>query len=215
MLLELQFRNSSLEEEYLNKFFKIGYDSLVDQLIIYPYLLKHAHQLDMSKIGVAVDYPFGVQLPKSRQQQVLSCAKLGVSSIELIINQSLIVNNQFGEIMEELQICKKICDDNNVILRPVIDYKDLEVEDIVYLCQELTNISIFSLVTSTMVYTDTPIDNIILCQAITRNTAVSPITASNMWIDRHWKLAENAGINTFRTNSTRFVANLQKTVYNS
>jgi hypothetical protein len=124
-------------------------------------------------------------------------------------------NGEYGNILKELKTFSKLKNDYNVIIRVVLDYTVSSQEDIELLALELPEYDISTIVSSTMMYSDNPVDNIIFSQNISSKSSIGVVAASNMWLQRHHKLCSNAGLFGFRSNSINFLSSLQKMVYNN
>lgn len=217
MLCEYQIQNKDFSTKDIDLAVKLVENGTIDNIVIQPYLLseKEKYAEILAETSVLIDYPFGLQLNKSREFEVITAAKHGISSIDIVLNQHLLNSGHYGLILKELTTLSKIKKDYNLVIRVLLDYTASTEDDILTLAYELPEVDIETVVSSTMMYSDTPVDNIIFSQNISSKTNISVIAASNMWLPKHHKLCKNAGVSGFRSNSIHFLSNLQKMVYNN
>lgn len=217
MLCEFQLQNKDFSTTDMDLATKLLDESIIDTVVIHPFLLsyKEKYQYLLPATSVLIDYPFGLQLSKQREFEVIMAVKQGVSSVDITINQIMLNNGEYGNILKELKTFSKLKSDYNVIIRVIVDYTLSTQEDIEMLALELPEYDISTMISSTMMYTDNPVDNVIFSQNISSKSSIGVVAASNMWLPRHHQLCSNAGLFGFRSNSINFLSKLQKMVYNN
>lgn len=214
MIIEISINKKLYDKNELTKLFDLASEDFIDMIVTPFFYLQYTEYIQTPKIGIYIDYPFGLSDRSAREQEIIRAIKKGACCLDVCINSNLIHENRFIEIIEEFQIYKKICNNSNVILRPVIEPKDLYYKDIIFLSQLLAKEEFTTIVLSTMLYFEEPVDNLILAGNL-EQSSIQSIVCANFNSEHQFNLIKNAGIYGIRSSSYNFLSKIKKMVYNN
>jgi len=152
-------------------------------------------------LGTIIDYPFGLSDFLSREDAVKRAIKAGARSIEIVCPNHPLCNRKYDRFRIEIDCIKKICIDNMVDLRYIIDYKTYtfnlmhKVADILYLKKLPT------IYPSTSFSLDSISDNILVSMMLKKkNPNINVIITGQAWTDKQIDLIlSNNEISIYKT----------------
>jgi len=153
-------------------------------------------------LSCPVDYPDGLSDTKHRQHQTITAIRKGANCIDLVINPIYLLNEQRNVIYSDIETQSKICKDNNILLRIMLEYRHFSKEtyyDLIRLCRILKIKYIFP---STGNFADDYEDNLIMGKMINSiYSGVKVITNGNIWKKEQYELIKRSGIYGIRLKS--------------
>lgn len=204
MYIELNYYNKTMSEsEVIDNVFKgLRYD-IKGINVGQNYLQKIASVLpDGILLSCPIDYPYGLSDTKTRQQQTISAIRRGANCIDLVVNSVYIINDQRDKLMLDLRAHQEICKQNNVLLRVMLEYRQIE-DNAIYaetlkICKILRLKYIFP---STGHFADDLTDNIIVAKMINSQYSASKVICNgNLWLKSQYEFVQKSGIYGIRLN---------------
>ena len=172
----------------------VGYSSRVK-----PYF-KHESIKTLTRLGAMIDYPRGDSPTPVKLHGILQAIQNECDLIDVVINHSFILNNDFVNFLKDITTCVTVCTQNNVELRFIVDYKLFDIETYAGLCLYIKNkTGISTIVSSTGVFADDPIENVIACAECTKH-GIKMICYSTMLSKQHIQLLIDSKIFAGRFN---------------
>jgi deoxyribose-phosphate aldolase len=168
MQLELNLLDQTKsEKDIITKFFT-GTGNGINTVFVAPYYAgKLKALLGTVKIACPVDFPDGLGDAVLRH---------GANYIDLLINPIHLVNGRKEELTQDIKAIKNICDDKDVELRAVVDYRMYTDGLVLSLCSILRQLGVVYIIPSSGQFVDDVTDNIIFCQLISnKNPGVKTI----------------------------------------
>jgi len=145
-------------------------------------------------ISAPIDYPLGKSDPKIRQHTILKAIHCGANAIDLVAQSVLILNDRVNEYIADISSAKRICDDNGVTLRVMIDYRVIDWPLIVESCVICKTLNIEYLFMSNGHYVDDYRDNMLLCHQIHKDYNISTICNGNIYMPQHLEMIRKAKV---------------------
>ena len=182
----------------------------VNSVSVFSYSLnntKNLLQVKEKKILVScpVDFPYGLSDPKSRSFMVSQLCKAGVDSIDLFIPTKIISNRKYDKFRDDVKNNLEICNEHNVKLRYVLEYRVYSHEVLAKVCQILLSFGIDTIFPSSGMMIDDINDNLIACNFLHVKSKIKTISTANCYSDKHYKIINNTadlyGIRFFHISS--------------
>ena len=102
-----------------------GFMSRVDEF------LKH------QKFSAAIDFPYGLASTQVRVHEIILAIRQGAYFIDVVINNSYIKEENWRKIREDIKACLAVCNQNNVELRAIIEYRLFPSKTVLLMCELL------------------------------------------------------------------------------
>jgi len=152
-------------------------------------------------LGTIIDYPFGLSDFLAREDSVKTAIRAGVKSIEIVAPNHALCNRKYDRFRVEIDCIKKICIDNMVDLRYIIDYKTYTLNLMHKVCEILYLKKLPSVYPSTGFSLDSISDNILVSMMLKKkNPNMNVIITGQAWTDEHINLIlSNDSISTYKT----------------
>lgn len=168
MYKEINLYDTTLsEDDVINAvFLAIGMD--ISNIFIPAYYLSKIRSIVPSEIKLAcpVDYPHGLGDTHIRQHGCISACNRGANFIDLVINPVYFLNCEKQKLTADVKSHIKICEDKNVELRAMLDYR-IYGDSLIYSCvNTLADLGITTISPSTGEFAEDYTDNLIMCQTI-------------------------------------------------
>lgn len=210
--LDTYSKNSS-ENEVLQSVFKaIEYN--FDGINVSPNYIAKIHSIVPKGMIVScpIDYPYGLSDSSARQQQTISVLRKGANCIDLVLNPIYLINDQRHKVIDDLKAHIKICDQNNAMLRLMLEYRHFDDNNLYYntvrLCKILKIKHIFP---STGHFADDYYDNLIVCKLInSQYSSAKLISNGNIWTENQYNTIKISGIYGVRLKSNYDMSFLSK-----
>lgn len=197
------------EKEIIERAFKsIRMD--MDCLFVPLYYLGKLKEILPSRIKLAcpVDYPFGLGDTQMRQHACITTANRGADFIDLVVNPIYFFNSEKHKLVEDIQANRKICQERDVGLRVVMDYRMFNDGLIYTAVSVLANLGIRYIIPSTGQFAEDHTDNLIMCQILSnKNPCIKTIYNNISCSNKQYQDIEKADIYGIRLKSFDLVYN--------
>lgn len=156
---------------------------------------------DHINVGTIIDYPFGLSDFLAREDSVKTAIKAGAKSIEIVCPNHPLCNRKYDRFRLEIDCIKKICIDNMVDLRYIIDYKTYNLNLVHKVCEILYMKKLPTIYPSTGFIRDDISDNILVSMILQkRNPNLNVVITGQTWTDAHMDLIlSNDDIYAYKT----------------
>jgi deoxyribose-phosphate aldolase len=105
----------------------------IDNVSVFPYYVKLAKTVLQNRCSVAcvIDYPFGLSDTDARILSVNNAILNGANVIQILAPSSMLCNKKYDKFKKEIELLNKICIENSVELRYILEYK-IFTSDLLY-----------------------------------------------------------------------------------
>lgn len=201
---------------------KLEFDTInklgINTISVLPCHIKLAKTTLKSSIKVAtvIDYPLGYSSSVIRSQHTLSCIKDGASVIEIVIPTHLLCNRKYEKIKQDVDTQYKICQDAQVDLRYILEYRIFQVDSLYKASHILFNQNIRTILPSTGYFLDDIADNLIVCSLIQKKIPDMQIVVNGkIWNDKHFNIINNQALYGFRCYSLNCLKKIHQILLNN
>jgi len=171
----------------------------------YTKAIKNLLKENKTIVSNVIDYPLGVMDTKSRNCAVLNAIEGGAQKIELVFPNILLANKKYDKIKNDIKTNKEICDDKNIPLFYILEYRIFTHQSLIKACDILKEFSITNVYPSTGNMIDNIDDNIIATVLLHQKSNINVIFTGNIWNKEHFAKIEKHNICHIRTNSLRTI----------
>lgn len=177
----------------------------IDNISVFPYYTKLAKTVLQNKCSVAtvIDYPFGLSDTDSRILSVSSSIANGANIIQIVAPSSLLCNKKYDKFKKEIEFLHKLCKENSVELRYILEYK-IFTSDLLYkLSFILSEQGISTIYPSSNHLMDTISDNILVTMLLKKkNPKINIVVNGSAWTDDQIDLIlNNKNIYAYKTSN--------------
>lgn len=89
----------------------------IDTLVVYPSQVRFAKELGTElKIGTTIGYPFGIYTTASKVFETEEAVENGADILFIMVDSSLLADEKWEELEEQVSQCKKACKDRGAVL---------------------------------------------------------------------------------------------------
>jgi len=168
----------------------------VNNISIFPYSVNSVKNIPIVKekntnIYVAADFPFGLSDLKTRNFLVSQLSKSNIYGIDLFIPTKVISNRKYDKFREDVRTNLEICQENNIDLRYILEYRVYSHEVLAKVCQILLSFGINVVFPSSGLMIDDINDNLIACNFLATKSKIKPICTGNCYNTKHASLVAN------------------------
>ena len=150
--------------------------------------LKNISDIKEKNISIScpVDFPYGFADLKSRSFSIgqLSNNTLGIKYIDLVIPTKIITNRKYDKFRDDIKTNIKICNDANIELRYILEYRVYSHEVLAKVCQILTDLGVKTVFPSSGTMIDDINDNLIACNFLMTKSQIKTITTGNIYNEK-------------------------------
>lgn len=178
----------SVNESELEKNISIAIKHGVKNLSVPAYSLstiKNIADIKEQNISIScpVDFPYGLSDAKSRNFSIgqLCSNPVGIKYLDLFIPTKIITNRKYDKFREDIRTNIKICNDSNIELRYVLEYRVYSHEVLAKVCQILTDLGIRTVFPSSGTMIDDINDNLIACNFLMTKSQIKTIATGNIY----------------------------------
>jgi deoxyribose-phosphate aldolase len=164
---------------------------------------------DSIVIASQIDFPDGLSSSISRSHDAMYSVRYGAKYVDLVINNVLLEDGQWGRIAQEVGSMQKMCAENNVVLRAVIEYSLHTSDILINLCEILLNNGVDTIINSTGRVVDNVTDNLLSCQSLKGATGINIVACGRLYTEKQLNLFKSIGIERFRMS---FLPSVEKIV---
>ena len=179
-------------EQNVIKAIKLG----VKNISVFPYSINTIKNIDeikqgIVKVSVAADFPFGLSDIKTRNFLVSQLCKSSINGIDLLIPTKIISNRKYDKFREDVKTNIEICQENNIQLRYILEYRVFSHEVLAKVCQILLSFGIDCVFPSSGIMIDDISDNLIASNFLTTKSKIKSICTGNCYNTKHAKMIKN------------------------
>lgn len=89
----------------------------IDTLVVYPSQVRFAKELGTElNIGTTIGYPFGIYTTASKVFETEEAVENGADILFIMVDSSLIADEKWEQLEEQVAQCKKVCKDRKAVL---------------------------------------------------------------------------------------------------
>jgi deoxyribose-phosphate aldolase len=184
-----------------------------DLISVFPHYLKTAkNTINNIPLGCLVDYPLGLLDLKSRLLATEFAIKNGATVIELVAPTYYLCNRKYDKFREDVKTHLELCQENNVELRYIVEYRVFTLELLYKIAQILSSFGVKIMYASTGYSLDDINDNLLACALINKkNTNMKLMANGNVWNDKQIEIInKNIDLYGFKCHS---INSLQRIFY--
>lgn len=156
---------------------------------------------DKVNLIVPIDYPFGTSTTKLRQHATIAAIRKGANTIDLILNTLDIVNENYSEIIKDLESHIRICGERKAKLRIILEYRVLTKQKLYRVCGIIEERGIECVLPSTGFMVDECADNLIVSLELQKKFGFEVITNGNLWLSSQYDIVKQSGVYGVRLNN--------------
>lgn len=188
----------------------------INTISVLPYSLPSIKNLSSIKdknIGIAcvADFPGGNCDSKSRNFLISQLCKQNVNFIDVMIPTKIITNRKYDKFREDIRSNLEICNEHNIQLRYILEYRVYNHEILAKVCQILVDFGIKTVFPSSGMMLDDISDNLIACNFLMTKSKINTICTGNVYHEKHASLIKNIdnlyGIRFFNLSSLAIFQN--------
>lgn len=203
MFIEFACHNKILMDDAKTEIFKcidLGVQGISVPII---FLSKIAAFIpDNVLLSCPIDYPNGYGDTELRSHYTIRASHNGAKAVDIIVNTFLFYNQE-KEFLNDLKAVVNTAQSKDMIPRIMIDYKKLvSPEDFSVMLRLLSDLKVEYLFCSNGLYSEDPIDNIILCNIAQKDHGFSSIANGNFYLKDHLDKAKKAKLYGARFNNS-------------
>lgn len=184
---------------------------------VLPYYVKSVKNLVVghADISCVVDYPFGLSDTQSRLLSIEQAIKDGVDIVELVMCNPLLCNRKYEKLRKELDVCVKICNDNDIELRCILEYKIFAADLLYKAAAILQEYHITTIYPSANFLIDSISDNILAGMLIQqKNPALKIIFNGSAWTNDQLDIVlNNSNIYGYKTSNIYTLEKLHQKIH--
>jgi deoxyribose-phosphate aldolase len=209
MLTELAcYNQDSTYNDILNAVFIAAEKNISSVAVPSGFMSRVGDFLKDQKFSAAIDFPYGLSGTQVRLHEIILAIRQGASFIDLVINNSYIKEKNWRKIRKDLKACLSVCNQNNVDLRVIIEYRLFSVKTVLLMCELFNANGVYHVVNSTGFVADDISDNAIISHQMQEKTGVLVTACVRAFTESHIKTFEDMGIYTLRLMSTKIAEDL-------
>jgi deoxyribose-phosphate aldolase len=182
----------------------------VNSVTVPFYLIRSFKSLMSSdiKISCLVDYPLGISDVKTRRYSIEQAHNAGANTVDISMPQNLAANRKYDKIREDIKICLDYCNENNIEMRYILEYRVFDHYCLKKICEIFDNNNIKFIYPSSGYFIDNLADNILASIFLHQNSKdLNILCTGNMWCDKHFETMIKSGLFGFRTSSVHSLKN--------
>lgn len=164
-------------------------------------------------IACAIDYPYGTMMQEIRTHSIIKAIHKGANTIDLVLSQNDIHNNNIDSITNDLEANLAVCNKKGVTLRIMLEYRLVlsQLEMLRLLVTIASDLGINYIFPSTGFRVDDYTDNLISAKRLGKGTGVRTITNGNIWTPEQYEQIEKSKVYGVRLHSEQSVKNIFST----
>jgi deoxyribose-phosphate aldolase len=153
------------------------------------------------RLSTVIDYPFGLSGHEERETAVKKAIDNGAKSIEITCPNYAVCNRKYDALRLEIDLLKKICIDNQVDLKYILEYKTYSLNLLHKISEILYLKKLPTIYPSTSFFLDSISDNILASMTLqSKNSDLKIIVTGQAWTDKHIDMIlDNDNIFAYKT----------------
>lgn len=153
------------------------------------------------KVSTMIDYPLGLSGYEEREIAVKKAIDNGAQSIEIVCPNYALCNRKYDRMRLEIDVLKKLCFDNQIDLKYVLEYKTYSLNLLHKISEILYLKKLPTIYPSTSFFIDSISDNILASMTLqSKNSDLKIIITGQAWTDKHINMIlDNDNIFAYKT----------------
>jgi deoxyribose-phosphate aldolase len=160
------------------------------------------------KFSVAIDFPYGINGTQIRVHEIILAIRQGASYIDLVINNGFIKEENWRKVREDLKSCLAICNEYNIELRAIIEYRLFPVKTVLLMCDLFYQAGVNNIINATGFIADDISDNAIISYEMHEKTGVFVTSCVRAFNKSHIAMFEEMGVYALRFMSSKVVGDI-------
>lgn len=160
------------------------------------------------KFSVAIDFPYGISGTQIRVHEIILAIRQGASYIDLVINNGFIKEENWRKIREDLKSCLAICNEYNIELRAIIEYRLFPVKTVLLMCDLFYQAGVNNIINATGFIADDISDNAIISYEMHEKTGVFVTSCIRAFNKSHIVMFEDMGVYALRFMSSKVAGDI-------
>lgn len=149
-------------------------------------------------ISSPIDYPYGLSDTKTRIYAIENAAKAGASTIDIAVPAKFIANRKYDKLRDDIRHNVSICQQYNLILRYILEYRVFNHETLAKTCQILKSLGVEYVLPSSGHMIDDINDNLIASKYLMAKSEINIICNGNIWTSKQAESVKSSGIHGVR-----------------
>lgn len=201
MYIEYACYDYSLSDEEIKNNFtvalKLGVKNISVHYIHLPIIKNLISEMPVG-VSCPVDYPYGLSDPKIRLMGIANAAKNGATTIDMVMPAKYIANRKYDKLRDDIKTNLVMCQENNLILRYILEYRVFNHETLAKTCQILKTLGIEYVLPATGHMIDDINDNLIASKYLMAKSQIKTICNGNIWTEKHVQSVKSSDIHGIR-----------------
>lgn len=183
MIIEYSVYDISLSDDELKKNIQQACAYNPQSISVFPSSIRLARAIAPSIISLstAIDYPLGLTDTKNRNLMIESCAKSGISILNIVAQPTHFCNRKYDKFRDDIKTNLEICNKYSIELRYMLEYRVFTYELLYKVSQVLLDLGINTIYPSTGYLLDDINDNILAAGLINKKVPINIICNGNIW----------------------------------
>tara|TARA_R100001377_G_C3194677_1_gene112171 strand:+ start:2747 stop:3379 length:633 start_codon:yes stop_codon:yes gene_type:complete len=160
------------------------------------------------EFSVAIDFPYGLNGTQIRIHEIILAIRQGASYIDLVINNSFIKEENWRKIQQDLKSCLSICNEYDIELRVIIEYRLFSVKTVLLMCDLFYQAGVTHIINATGFIADDISDNAIISYQMHEKTGVLVTSCVRAFNKSHVAMFEEMGVHALRFMSSKVVGDI-------
>ena len=160
------------------------------------------------KFSVAIDFPYGISGTQIRVHEIILAIRQGASYIDLVINNGFIKEENWRKIREDLKSCLAICNEHDIELRAIIEYRLFPVKTVLLMCDLFYQAGVNNIINATGFIADDISDNAIISYEMHEKTGVFVTSCVRAFNKSHIVMFEDMGVYALRFMSSKVAGDI-------
>lgn len=180
--VEVQFNDRLASDEAVQKSaFKCAeYDVLnISCLPIFIPVVKSV--ANILNISALIDYPYGVSTHEPKIADILRVARMGVRTVDLVLNHTYIAQNKWNSLYNDIYNCQRVCFDKKIELRCILEHSLFDIEKVISTCHTLEQCVVHTLILGTGTLNIDETDSIVVAKTIEKDYGLSVVCTTNIF----------------------------------
>lgn len=210
MYIDLSCYDRDETDESVRKAIFCAVDKVLNGISIHPYFIKDNKGFlsEGMILSSPIDFPHGVSDISVRSHATLAAIRKGANAIDLVANNSLLSNEKMGKFYDDIESIHKICVENNVTTRIMLEYRLYDPDKVVRICNGIRELGIEYIFPATATSVDSWDDNLAIAIEITRKANIKVITNGNIWKKQHYNFIKGTEVFGVRFQSYSSLENI-------
>lgn len=150
-------------------------------------------------LSVPIDFPYGISDLKTRNFNINQLSKIeNIKTIDIVAPCKILANRKYDKLREDIKNNLDICNENNLKLRYILEYRVFNHEILAKACQILSSFGVSHVFPSTGQMIDDINDNIIAAKYLSAKSNIKVILTGNVWNSKQIDNIKNSSFDGMR-----------------